>query len=78
MPLSNKVEISSSEIHGNCWRAKENIFAGELLWEADKADHDKTFTFSKDEVKTWPKDKQDRFYSLAYLLFILLLFLCKK
>eukprot|EP00026_Physarum_polycephalum_P011434 Phypoly_transcript_11660.p1 GENE.Phypoly_transcript_11660~~Phypoly_transcript_11660.p1 ORF type:complete len:183 (+),score=19.29 Phypoly_transcript_11660:197-745(+) len=65
MPMSHKIEVGASPIHGQGWRAKEDIVQGEVLW-VEGPDDDKVFTHHEDEVDQWPQEARDRFYSLSY------------
>jgi len=50
------------------WFAKEDIKAGESIWWAGEYDRDPTLRVHMDVLKTWPKDKLDKFMSLAYMI----------
>ena len=67
MPMSSKIELSSSSIHGMAWRAREDISIGEVVWEEGPGDTE-VFTYHEEEVKQWPQEMQKRFYSLSYPL----------
>jgi hypothetical protein len=74
MPLSNKVEVSTSDIHGRCLRTKEEIKEGEVLWEAGEWNKDPKYIHKKTDVLKWPKAQQDAFWALSYPVFYILLF----
>lgn len=75
MPLSNKIEITNSSVHGKTWRAKELIKEGESLWTAGEYDNNEDYVFDLDTIKSWDKEKQDRFWSLAYHFYIVYIIL---
>ncbi len=39
---------------------------GEVLWEARPDEEKKVFTYREEEIQQWPKEVQERFFSLSY------------
>jgi hypothetical protein len=73
--LNPKVELRISPIQGGGLFAKEKIFAGEVIWDDirytnakwDMLDGD-PLVVTEEELKTWPKERQDFFTIYAYMV----------
>ncbi len=67
MPLSSKVSITSTGIHGYCWFASSDIEVGEKIWwkRADGAPNTDLF-LTKAQIEAMEPAKREKFLNLVY------------
>jgi hypothetical protein len=67
MPLSSKVSIRTTGVHGHCWFASSSFVAGEAIWWARSPDAPHTdIHLTYEEINLLPSDVRSKWLSLAY------------